>query len=148
MRLNVSMKELFPVPVSRVWHALTDPQVINRWLMATNDFEAKVGARVTLRDEPRPGFRRYVECQVLELRMGGMDAGPGTNPGALGFYISTWVVMMAAMMLPCLTRCRNPRDYLLERWHDGRDGALHMGIEHGAWCLGCCWARDMQMSNP
>jgi uncharacterized protein YndB with AHSA1/START domain len=35
--------------------------------MATDDFEAKVGARFTLRDEPRPGFRGYVECQVLEL---------------------------------------------------------------------------------
>jgi hypothetical protein len=31
--------------------------MINCWLMATDDFEAKVGARFTLRDEPRPGFR-------------------------------------------------------------------------------------------
>ena len=61
------MEELFPVPVERVWHALTDSQMINRWLMTTDDFEAKVGARFTLRDEPRPGFRGYVECQVLEL---------------------------------------------------------------------------------
>jgi predicted metal-binding membrane protein len=29
-----------------------------------------------------------------------MDAGPGTDLGALGFYISSWVVMMAAMMFP------------------------------------------------
>jgi predicted metal-binding membrane protein len=35
--------------------------------------------------------------------MAGMDAGPGTNPGALGFFLSTWVVMMAAMMLPAVT---------------------------------------------
>jgi uncharacterized protein YndB with AHSA1/START domain len=61
------MEELFPVPVKEVWHALTDSQMINRWLMATDDFEAKVGARFTLRDEPRPGFRGYVECEVLEL---------------------------------------------------------------------------------
>lgn len=67
MRLDISMEELFPVPVEGVWHALTDPQMINRWLMATDDFEAKVGARFTLRDEPVPGFRGYVECQVLEL---------------------------------------------------------------------------------
>jgi uncharacterized protein YndB with AHSA1/START domain len=67
MRLDISMEELFPVPVEEVWHALTDSQMINRWLMATDDFEAKVGARFTLRDEPRPGFRGYVECQVLEL---------------------------------------------------------------------------------
>jgi predicted metal-binding membrane protein len=32
--------------------------------------------------------------------MAGMDAGPGTDPGALGFYVTTWVVMMAAMMFP------------------------------------------------
>jgi predicted metal-binding membrane protein len=34
--------------------------------------------------------------------MDGMDGGPWTNPGAFGFYISTWIVMMAAMMLPSL----------------------------------------------
>lgn len=29
-----------------------------------------------------------------------MDAGPGTDPGTLGFYTTAWVAMMAAMMLP------------------------------------------------
>ena len=37
-----------------------------------------------------------------DLEMVGMDAGPGTDPGAFGFYITTWVVMMAAMMFPPL----------------------------------------------
>ncbi len=32
-----------------------------------------------------------------------MDAGPGTDPGTLGFYVTAWVVMMAAMMLPSIT---------------------------------------------
>ncbi|MEX1140976.1 MAG: DUF2182 domain-containing protein [Thermoleophilaceae bacterium] len=35
-------------------------------------------------------------------RMGGMDAGPGTDPGALGFFVGAWVVMMAAMMFPSI----------------------------------------------
>jgi predicted metal-binding membrane protein len=39
---------------------------------------------------------------VSDLRMAGMDAGPGTDPGAFGFYITTWVVMMAAMMFPSI----------------------------------------------
>jgi predicted metal-binding membrane protein len=170
-----------------------------------------------------------VAWAVTDLRMAGMDAGPGTDPGALGFYLSTWVVMMAAMMFPsiapmvlmfrnlqrgrraqgqstpvgatalfvtgylavwgasgllgysvlkaaravdgglfawdragrwtaaavilaaavyeftplkraCLTRCRSPVAFLLGSWRDGGGGALQMGIEHGAWCLGCCWA--------
>jgi predicted metal-binding membrane protein len=161
-------------------------------------------------------------------RMSGMDAGPGTDPGALGFYVTAWVVMMAAMMFPsiwpmvtmysrmqagkrekgqavqtgatamfvagylvtwtvwglaayavfkigqslwpdslswsrggpyvaggiiiaaaiyqltplknaCLTRCRNPVMFLMTAWKPGRAGALRMGIEHGGWCVGCCW---------
>jgi len=35
-------------------------------------------------------------------RMAGMDAGPGTDPGALGFFVSAWVVMTAAMMFPSI----------------------------------------------
>jgi predicted metal-binding membrane protein len=36
-------------------------------------------------------------------RMAGMDAGPGTDLGALGWFLGVWVVMMAAMMFPSLT---------------------------------------------
>jgi predicted metal-binding membrane protein len=35
-------------------------------------------------------------------RMAGMDAGPGTDLGALGWFVGVWVVMMAAMMFPSL----------------------------------------------
>jgi predicted metal-binding membrane protein len=40
---------------------------------------------------------------VSVQRMRGMDAGPGTDLGALGWYIGIWVTMMAAMMLPAAT---------------------------------------------
>lgn len=33
-------------------------------------------------------------------RMRGMEAGPGANPGALGWFVGVWVTMTAAMMLP------------------------------------------------
>jgi predicted metal-binding membrane protein len=33
-------------------------------------------------------------------RMRGMDAGPGTDLGGLGWYLGIWVTMTAAMMLP------------------------------------------------
>ncbi len=35
-------------------------------------------------------------------RMAGMDSGPGTDLGALGWFLGVWVVMMAAMMFPSL----------------------------------------------
>lgn len=36
-------------------------------------------------------------------RMDGMNAGPGTSLGTFGWFATTWVVMMAAMMVPAIT---------------------------------------------
>jgi predicted metal-binding membrane protein len=168
-------------------------------------------------------------CGVVTAnRMGGMDMGPGTELGGLGWFVGVWATMMAAMMLPslvpmgatyvraenagraaakgrsfivivafgagyllpwvaaglagyaliegirssqagflawenagpyvaaaviagaalyeltpmkaaCLRHCRDPR-LLVERRRPGRLGALWTGIEHGGFCVGCCWA--------
>jgi predicted metal-binding membrane protein len=159
-------------------------------------------------------------------RMRGMDAGPGTDLGAFGWFLGIWVTMMAAMMLPsaapmvllfdrvsaerarrgrdflpawifvagylatwtayglgayglyrlvasfelgfldwdrggpwiagiavaaagtyeltplksvCLRHCRSPLHYIVGGWREGRLGAVRMGAEHGAYCVGCCW---------
>jgi predicted metal-binding membrane protein len=40
----------------------------------------------------------------------------------------------------CLRSCRSPLSFLMQRWRPGWIGAYRMGLEHGAWCLGCCWA--------
>lgn len=166
---------------------------------------------------------------VTDNRMGGMDAGPGTDLGGVGWFVGVWVVMMAAMMFPsiapmvlmyrriqegkrrrgqvaptgatavfvggylvawgsaglagyaivegvrsldlgflawdeagpyiaggvivaaatyqltplkdvCLRHCRNPLAFVMLHWRPGRAGALMMGIQHGGFCVGCCWA--------
>ncbi len=163
---------------------------------------------------------------VTYQRMHGMDAGPGTDLGGLGWYVGVWVTMMAAMMLPsvapmvltfrqisrqraraghravptwiflagylvawtgyglvaygiyralkaaapgflgwdeggpyvaggalvaaglyeltplkevCLRHCRGPLHFVLGGWRPGEAGALRMGVEHGLYCVGCCW---------
>ena len=40
----------------------------------------------------------------------------------------------------CLHKCRHPLEFFMTRWRGGRSGALRMGLEHGAYCVGCCWA--------
>jgi predicted metal-binding membrane protein len=166
---------------------------------------------------------------VADGRMGAMEPMPAMHLGGLGFYLTVWVVMMAAMMFPsvaptvlmydrlrkghrargkgapsdatalfvagylgvwtaaglaayglfdlvrsvdpgflawdaagryvtggviavaaiyqltplkraCLIKCRSPMMFLAERWRHGRTGAVQLGLRHGAWCLGCCWA--------
>lgn len=39
----------------------------------------------------------------------------------------------------CLSKCRHPLQFFITRWRAGPGGALRMGLEHGAYCLGCCW---------
>src|SRR6185503_2601265 len=39
----------------------------------------------------------------------------------------------------CLRRCRSPAEFLSNHWHRGTAGALRMGVEHGLFCVGCCW---------
>ncbi len=39
----------------------------------------------------------------------------------------------------CLSKCRTPLQFILSSWRDGYGGAFRMGLEHGAYCLGCCW---------
>jgi predicted metal-binding membrane protein len=40
----------------------------------------------------------------------------------------------------CLARCRSPLGFILTEWRDGTLGALVMGVRHGLFCVGCCWA--------
>ena len=40
----------------------------------------------------------------------------------------------------CLRVCQSPLGFLMTHWRPGPAGALRMGVEHGLYCSGCCWA--------
>jgi predicted metal-binding membrane protein len=40
----------------------------------------------------------------------------------------------------CLTECRTPVGFLMERYRPGAGAAFALGLFHGAYCVGCCWA--------
>jgi predicted metal-binding membrane protein len=40
----------------------------------------------------------------------------------------------------CLAHCRAPLEFIMTRWREGAGGAFRMGLEHGLYCSGCCWA--------
>jgi predicted metal-binding membrane protein len=40
----------------------------------------------------------------------------------------------------CLRACRSPLGFLMSEWQEGLAGAWRMGLRHGLYCLGCCWA--------
>jgi predicted metal-binding membrane protein len=54
--------------------------------------------------------------------------------------IASGLWQLSPMKGVCLRHCRSPFGFLMNHWRGGNWGALRMGIAHGAWCLGCCWA--------
>jgi predicted metal-binding membrane protein len=47
---------------------------------------------------------------------------------------------LTPMKYACLQTCQSPLGFLMSRWRKGLTGAFVMGLEHGAYCIGCCWA--------
>ncbi len=54
--------------------------------------------------------------------------------------IAAGVYQLTPFKGACLTRCRSPLGFLMTSWRDGAFGAFRMGLAHGTYCLGCCWA--------
>jgi len=45
----------------------------------------------------------------------------------------------------CIGYCESPMSFFMRRWRDGTSGAVNMGLYHGMYCLGCCWAYFLLM---
>jgi len=76
-------------------------------------------------------------ARVGALNMAGTIARPALGGAVLVlaglFQVTPWKGA-------CLSSCRTPLGFLIAEWRDGARGGLIMGIRHGAYCLGCCWA--------
>jgi predicted metal-binding membrane protein len=60
-------------------------------------------------------------------------------PLGAALLIGAGVYQLTPLKYACLRHCRTPIDFFARRWRRGAKGALLMGLEHGVFCLGCCW---------
>jgi len=67
-----------------------------------------------------------------------MAMSGGRAAGAI--LIAAGTYQLTPLKIGCLTRCQSPLGFLMTNWRDGSSGAFLMGLRHGAFCLGCCWA--------
>jgi predicted metal-binding membrane protein len=65
-----------------------------------------------------------------------MDNAPRIGGGLL---IAAGVYQLSPLKYVCLNKCRSPMSFILHSWRDGYGGTFRMGLEHGVYCLGCCW---------
>ena len=67
---TIAIDQFFPYPPAHVWQALTNPDLLARWLMP-NDFQLKVGHRFTFQGAPMPkvNFSGIVQCEVFSFEI-------------------------------------------------------------------------------
>jgi uncharacterized protein YndB with AHSA1/START domain len=64
--LSVVVERDIPFPPEKIWRALTQPHLIEEWLMK-NDFKPVVGHGFTLRANPQPNWSGVIDCEVLAV---------------------------------------------------------------------------------
>jgi predicted metal-binding membrane protein len=63
------------------------------------------------------------------------------NTWAAGLIlVAAGAYQLSPMKRACLRQCQSPLGFIMANWREGRIGALRMGIRHGLFCVGCCWA--------
>jgi predicted metal-binding membrane protein len=75
------------------------------------------------------------EQDVMSSAMVMANAGIGG-----GVLIAAGAYQLTPLKWACLSHCQSPLAFLMGHWRDGAAGAFRMGLRHGAYCLGCCWA--------
>jgi predicted metal-binding membrane protein len=89
------------------------------------------------------GLLVYVLVQIGSDFVTGLAAADRASwaPLALGAtLLAAGLYQFTPIKRVCLTHCRSPLAFVAQHWRDGRLGALQMGLRHGGYCLGCCWA--------
>jgi predicted metal-binding membrane protein len=53
----------------------------------------------------------------------------------------------SSLKYACLEKCRSPLTFITSRWQGGNESAqaLRIGVEHGLFCVGCCWSLMLLM---
>ncbi len=65
---DIVLDEVFPHAAATIWKTLTTGELIGRWLMAPDGFEAVEGKRFTFKTTPAGAWDGTIACQVLEVK--------------------------------------------------------------------------------
>ncbi len=57
-----------------------------------------------------------------------------------GLLIVAGLYQWSPLKNACLAHCRSPLHFVMTEWREGTRGAVVMGLRHGRYCVGCCWA--------
>lgn len=63
-----------------------------------------------------------------------------SRPVSGGLLILAGAYQLIPFKRACLEGCRSPAAFIMSHWRAGTSGAFRLGLDHGLYCLGCCWS--------
>ena len=119
-------------------------------------FTIGISRLMRARHAPRGGLAVLTLCYFLVwiatgaaayLVLRGVDMLPASMPtlarAGAGVLLAAGIYQLTPLKRVCLRHCRSPLSLVLRHGPDalrGRWGAARVGLRHGGYCLGCCWA--------
>jgi len=84
---------------------------------------------------------------VATVAQWGLHAAALLSPGMVSvspllgglLLLTAGIFQFTPLKQACLIHCRSPLGFIMGHWREGRAGAMRMGLEHGLYCVGCCW---------
>lgn len=128
------------------------------------------GSTITIQEESKPKSRSirslrvilFIGCYLLVWALTGIALLLGWSvvmnntimvadnsqilPGIYGaLLILAGAYQFTPLKRTCIGYCESPISFFMRRWKNGTFGAVRMGLWHGLYCLGCCWAYFLLM---
>jgi predicted metal-binding membrane protein len=128
------------LPVLAAFHALAGGRPDGRALVAlvvTGYLTTWVGFGLLV-------YAQHLVLQQLLVASGWTWAGALAAPALL---VLAGAFQFSSLKYRCLDKCRSPLAFVLGYWQGRREEwqAFRLGLHHGAFCVGCCWALMLLM---
>jgi len=80
-----------------------------------------------------------VVAALVQSRLPSAAMGLESRTAQAALLIAAGLYQLSPLKSACISQCRSPAQFISRHWQPGWDGAIWLGMRHGAYCVGCCW---------
>jgi predicted metal-binding membrane protein len=80
-----------------------------------------------------------IGAALVQFVLTGSSMALSSRVAQVGVLLAAGVYQLSPLKSACLSQCRAPAQFISRHWRPGWQGAMRLGVLHGAYCVGCCW---------
>jgi predicted metal-binding membrane protein len=139
--MTVAMMLPTTIPIIAFFHKFTENRA-DRILLLSLVVMGYVGTWIVF------GVLIYFGILLIKMALSSFSVLSGyTWAGPPIIIIAAGLFQFTELKYKCLDKCRSPLSFIMEHWKDKNEkwNAFMLGVDHGIFCIGCCWALMLLM---